>query len=235
MKDQLSNYEAYIVLFSPRSITGVWLESKQSTGTIRLVSMHHKKLQHLELERLTIFNPTAIGTLIKTWYKNCHQAMPLLFALHGPAIEEHVVALHTAHPTPSQFPISHAPHWHWKHTYLYSLDHRHCFYVCGIKKSILFQYQLMAIEQHLPLSLLTTERMALTHCYRSIFGAAYRPAHLAQSMSMHNNRIEQVFFKEDLSRILKLPADMQLNDSLRLPLLTACGLFVMQGDIHETY
>ena len=108
MKDLSSTYEAYTILLSPRFIIGAWLERKESSGAIRLVSMHHKKLRHLELERLILFNPTAIGKLIKTWYRNCHQEMPLLFALHGPAIEEHVVSLHSAHPTLSQLPIAHA-------------------------------------------------------------------------------------------------------------------------------
>ncbi len=235
MKDQKSSHEAYTVIFSPRSITGAWIRRNQATNDLSLLSIEHKRLQHLELERLTLFNPTAIGSLIQTWYQKCNATVPLLFALHGPTTEEHILSLHTAHPNPSHFPVSHAPHLQWKHTYLYSLDHHHIFYLCGIPKPILFQYQLMAIEHHFPLTILTTERMALTHCYRHMYGTAYRRAQLAQSMDTHNNRIERLFFKEDLSRILKLPPDMQLKDNQRLPLLTACGLFVMQGTNNETY
>lgn len=233
MKDQLSSHEAYTVLFSPRSITGALLKRNPITGTLHLASLQHQQLHNLELERLTIFNPTAIGSLIKQWYASCAQTIPLLFALHGPAIEEHMLLLHTAHPNQSHFPISHAPHMHWKHTYLYSLDHRHCFYLCGIPKPLLFQYQLMAIEQELPLNILTTERMALAHCYRAMNGTAYRPAQLAHALQMQHNRIERLFFKEDLSRILTVPANIKLDDAVHIPLLAACGLFAMQGTQNE--
>ncbi|EKD48844.1 MAG: hypothetical protein ACD_64C00105G0003 [uncultured bacterium] len=229
MKDRLNSHEAYTILFSPRSLTGALLKHNPATGMFHLRSLQHAQLHNLELERLTLFNPTAIGSIITQWYAACDQATPLLFALHGPAIEEHMLLLHTAHPNDSHFPISHAPHLSWKHTYLYSLDHRHCFYLCGMPKPLLFQYQLMAIEHNLPLTLLTTERMALAHCYRAMNGAAYRPAQLAHALQMQHNRIERLFFKEDLSRMLIIPSHIKVDDSIRLPLLAACGLFAMQG------
>ncbi len=222
-------HEAFSVIFSPRAITGVFLTQNQSNGSLQLKSLHHKRLSNLELERLTLFNPTTIGSLINQWYTANTQTALLSFALHGPTLEEHMLLLHTAHPTTAQFPISHAPEMHWKHTYLYSFDHRHCFYLCGIPKPLLFQYQLMAITHELPLELLTTERMALAHCYRAMNGTAYRPAQLAHAMQMHGNRIERLFFKEDLSRLLFIPSHITVDDDARLALLTACGLFAMHG------
>jgi hypothetical protein len=229
MMDRQESHEAFSVIFSPRAITGAFITQNQHNGTLRLRSLHHHRFSNLELERLTLFNPTVVGSLITQWYKESSTTAPLFFALHGPALEEHMLLLHTAHPTNAQFPISHAPHMHWKHTYLYSLDHQHCFYLCGIPKPLLFQYQLMAITHELPLSILTTERMALAHCYRAMNGTAYRSAQLAQALQMHNNRIEQLFFKEDLSRLLLVPTDITITDDARLALLTACGLFAMQG------
>jgi len=229
MKDQTAAREAFAVIFSPRAMLGAFLSQHPRTGALQLRSLHQKKLSNLELERLTIFNPTAIGSLVSQWYHEYSKSVPVLFALNGPSIEEHMLLLHSAHPTPAQFPVSHAPHMHWKHTYLYSIDHMHCFYLCGIPKPLLFQYQLMTITEQLPLEVLTTERMALAHCYRFMNSTAYRPAQLAQALQMHGNRIERLFYKEDLSRLLYIPANISFSDDARLALLTACGLFAMHG------
>lgn len=224
-----SVHDAFTLIFSPTSILGAWLTKRSSSPQFIVQQLYQQKLNHLELEKLTIFNPTQIGSLITSWYKKSGKSMPLLAALYGPALEEHILLLHNAHPNSNQFPISHAPHWHWEYTYLYSVDHRHCFYLCGIKKSLIFQYQLMAILHQLPLAILTTERMALLHCYRFLFGSAFRAAQLATAMISHNNRIENLFSVDDLPRIVHIPSHVKITNQTALPLLAACGLFQAQG------
>lgn len=222
-----SRHNALAILCSPRVIIGASLSQKPSSPQLQLHALFHKKLDHLELEQLTLFNPTAIGALIASWQTQSNA--PLLCALHGPGLQEQMIFLHTPHPDKGQLPVSHAPHWQWHHTYLYSVDHQHCFYLCGIKKSILFQYQLMAINHNLPLSLLTTERMALLHCYKQLCGTTFRSSQLANDMTTYHNRVERLFFKDDLARILQIPSQITIPDDLILPLLTLCGLFNAQG------
>ncbi len=221
-----NDYDFCAIVFSPRFLIGAQLSKDRLPNRFQLRSLLYFPLSRLELERLTIFNPTEIGKKIAEFHI---LKSPIAFALHGPAIEEHLFATHTAHPSMDQFPIQHAPFWQWEQTYFFSRDHKHYFYLCGIKKSLLFQYQLMAISNHIPISLITTERMALAHCFRSLFGDAYRPAHLAEAMGMYRDRIESLFSKDDFSRILSIPPNIQIKDELKLPLLTACGLFSMQG------
>ncbi len=221
-------HNALAVILSPRAVIGAYLSSNPSSSQLNLHRLHYKKLDHLELEKLILFNSATIGSTLSSWQQQSETSAPLLCALQGP-LQEQLVMLHNAHPTENQLPISHAPHWEWQYTYLYSLDHQHCFYLCGIKKTMIFQYQLMAITHGLTLNLLTTERMALLHCYRLLNGAAYRATQLANAMSAQHNRIEQLFFKEDLPRILQIPPHITITDEMILPLLTACGLFNAQG------
>ncbi len=226
---ELNNHDFCAIIFSPRSLIGAHLSKDRLPNRFRLRSLFHYPLSKLELERLTLFNPTDIGRKVAEWCTPYRPHGPIAFALHGPAIEEHLFATHNAHPSMDQFPIQHAPFWQWEHTYLFSRNHQHYFYLCGIKKSLLFQYQLMAITNNIPVSLITTERMALAHCFRNLFGVAYRSAHIADAMEMHNDRIENLFFNDDFSRILSTPPDIEIKDEFKLPLLTACGLFSMQG------
>lgn len=219
--------KALTVILSARAIIGASLSNEVSAQPLHLHKLFYKKLEHLELEKLFLFNPHVIGTMLSSWHQQA-ATTSLLCALQGP-LQEQLIMLHNSHPIISQLPISHAPHWDWQYTYLYSLDHQHCFYLCGIKKAMVFQYQLMAITHELPLNLLTTERMALLHCYRLLNASAYRSTQLANALSAQHNRIEQLFHKEDLSRILQIPSHITITDEMILPLLTACGLFNAQG------
>jgi hypothetical protein len=226
---QPQNHNVFAYIFTPRIITGCWLSLHRENNRIQLRSYHKKIIDHLELEHLYIFNPTRIGSLIASWYHATKQKMPIAYALAGPSIYEKIVPTTTAHPTPNQLPISPALHLQWEHAYLYSYDSAHYFYLCGIQKTLLFQYQLLAIRMQLPLHSITTQGMALLDIYRYLFGSTYRPAQLAMALTKCNNNIEQLFSRDDLARLLMLPAQYNLSPSDIIPLLTACGLFVAEG------
>ncbi len=152
--------------------------------------------------------------------------MPVLCALIGPSIREQIISLPTAHPRIEQLPISHAPHMQWYYNYLYPRDHSHFFYVCGIKKTLLLQYQLLAINNGFDTQLVTTERNALLTLYRSLFGSAFRHSHLGVDMSHRNNIVEHLFSRDDLARILSISPNHDISAHDTIPLLTSCGLFL---------
>lgn len=226
MKGITHNHLAIII--SPRQLLGACIQKNPSNSAFTLNALHEKKIENLELERLTIFNPEIIGTTITSWLQQT-PSTAVSFALFGPSLQEHIFSTHTPDPSLDQFPLPHNPSWHWEKSYLFSRDHQHYFYLCGIKKYLLFQYQLLAIRMKIPLAIITSESIALLHCFRSLFGSIYRPNHLAEAMALHHDRIEQLFFYEDFRRAIHSSNSIEIQEEQRLPLLAACGLATMQG------
>ncbi len=211
--------------FTPRTITGCWLSSSPGSTSFKVHSYHKKTIDHLELEHLYIFNPTRIAALITSWYHAAKQTMPIACTLVGPSVQEQIIPLATAHPTDDQLPIILAPHLQWEYTYLYSYDMAHYFYLCGITKPLLFQYQLLGITTQLPFRTITAQGLALLTAYRFIFGAAFRPAQLATALTKCDTNIEQLFTRDDLERLCILPSPIDYTQTDAIPLLASCGLF----------
>lgn len=225
------NRNIFAYTFTPRTITGCWLSSPPNSTSIHVLAYHRKTIDHLELEHAYIFNPTRIAALTASWYRATKQTMPIGYALVGPAIQEKITPLATAHPTFNQLPIAHSPHMQWEYTYLYSYDQAHYFYLCGIQKTLLFQYQLLSINTQLPLQILTTQSMALLNAYRLLFGTAFRPSQLALALTKCKQNIEQLFSRDDLARLLTFPSQAHPMPRDTIPLLVSCGLFAEQ--FHE--
>lgn len=224
--DNAAAREAITITFAPHTMSCSWIKMGP-TKRMHLAAYKKTIFNNLELERLSIFNPTSLVRTIRnfiTTYKLFD--LPVLCSLIGPSVTEQLVAMPTAHPSLAEFPLSHAPHWQWHYHYLYPHDHTHFFYLCGMRKTLLLQYQLLAIQAGIDLQLITTERHSLLHLYRARFGSAFRTTHLGNDLMHRNNNIEQLFTRDDLARILNIPPHHSLTPHDTIPLLTACGLFV---------
>ena len=208
---------------TPRALFGCLLSSTNQRITIH--RFNAIPLHHLELEQLVLFNPTRISRFINHWYRIASKKVPLLMSLSGPALIEQLVPLPITHPTIDQFPINHSPDWHWEFVYLYSIDTMHYFYLTGIRRSILFQYQLLALHNQFPLQTLTSNAMALLALYRHKSGSAYRASQLAEHLTRVRS-IERLFAYDDLERIATTPSGITISKEDTLPLLIACGLLM---------
>lgn len=213
---------------TPRAIFGCLL----SRNSQRIIIHRYgaMPLEHLELEQLILFNPTTIGNYISSWYRGIDKEIPLLMSLSGPSIIEKLVPLPVTHPTIDQFAIPHGPDWHWDFIYLYSIDTMHYFYLTGIRRSILFQYQLLALHHQFPIKTVTSNAMALLSLYKHKTGSSYRASQLAEHLTRARS-IERLFMQDDLERIAALPSGTVIAKEDTLPLLIACGLLV--GEPHE--
>jgi hypothetical protein len=208
---------------TPRGLFGCLLSLNNQHITIHRYGA--VVLQHLELEQLVLFNPTRISSYINHWYRIVGKQVPLLMSLSGPSLIEQLVPLPITHPTIDQFPISHSPDWHWEFIYLYSIDTMHYFYLTGIRRSILFQYQLLALHNQFPLQTITSHAMALLALYRYKSGSTYRASQLAEHLTRVRS-IERLFAHDDLERIATLPSGITISKEETLPLLIACGLLM---------
>lgn len=221
----------FALLFSPHSLIGCFISFAQHGKQLTLHRYERAALDHLELEQGTLFNPTRILSKINSWYPQRMHSIPVVCSIAAPTISEQIIPLPDAHPRLDQFPLSHGPNISWNYTYLYSQDSYHYFYVTGIPRALLFQYQLLSIVGQLPIQTITTQGMALLSLYKYFAGNSYRSSQLAQRMAQ-SKTIEHLFLKDDLERILSMPNTLTLEHKEIIPLLTACGL--VAGTIHET-
>jgi hypothetical protein len=116
---------------------------------------------------------------------------------------ESLVNLPVSSPNSTDFPFPKLQSLLWDYRYLYPSDNaRFTFYVCGVPRQLLFQYQLLAVQYALNLVAITTERMALFHLYRHIKGPAFRVGQLAQDMKGHGNQLNTFFSQDMLRRVV---------------------------------
>ena len=224
--------ELVTITICPQYLTCSWIKSSNKQAPLQLCAYERFDLDHLELEKLIVFNPTAIKKHINTFTKKhrLHNA-PIACALAGPQVSERLLTLNTLTPQPEQVVTARSPHMRWEYRYLYPHDNGNfVFYRCGIPQPLLLQYKLLATRANLNLLTLTTERMALLTLYKYLYGSAFRQSQLAVHMMQRNNMIEQLFSPETLARILHVPdKNTTLQSKELLPLLSSCGLFVSEG------
>lgn len=217
---------ALTLLCSPSSIFACHISS-HANKQINIENITHVQFNYLELERLIVFNPTRISHIINELRAlfNLKKA-PIFLALYGPTIKDECISVTDANPALTQFPISHAPHWQWDYCYLYPYDHSYCFYLCGIPREIILQFQLMALQNNWNLSYISSERMVLLQLYKYMYAYAYRPSQLGIHMQQKNNNINLLFTPDDLARVAHIDKSIEIKDTYIGPLLSSCGLFV---------
>jgi hypothetical protein len=220
-----NNEGAVTILCSPQHLIACHISSHYSR--LQLHSFTKIPLDYLELEKLVVFNPTRMSYHVDTFINSRKLGhMPLFMGLYGPAIKERCINTTIAHPEIHQLPISHAPHWKWEYCYLYPHDHSYYFYLCGIPRGLILQFQLLALRQNWNLHYLTSERMALLQLYKYLFGQAFRPTQLGLHMQQRNNNIDALFSRDDLARIITIPSHITIDEHDLGSLLTSCGLFI---------
>ena len=230
MWNKPKQHSTFVITITPRTITYSHLSRSTNEPIIQLQSHNTEIFDTLELEKLIVFNPTIITNQIQNQYRAvANQSIPVLIALNGPSLFAKIISSSKAHPSLDQLNLPHTPHMQWAHRYLYSHDHRHYFYVCGLPQQILLQFQLVSITAQLPLRLISTEHMALLHLYRYLSGAAFRHSELGAALAKRNNNIEQLFSPDDLTRVLSIPTSQAAANENPIPLLTARGLFISEG------
>ena len=215
------------VSFSPDSVTCSWIQ-KTDKGVSPLVLRAYKRypLDNLELEHLTLFNPTTIKKHITSFLAEHNKTDAFIaFSLDGPAIIEQCVALPTSTPHRADFGIANSSSIAWDYRYLYPNDHgQFVFYLYTVPRSLILQYQLLAVVAQCNLITITTTSMALLTTYQHVFGTAFRRSQLAVDMMRHHNNIDALVSADILKRMVQIPTTIVLQDE-RSHIAAACGLF----------
>lgn len=228
--------EIVTIAFHSDALMCSWISTSPGSAPYELKAYNRYPIQKLELNQLTIFNPTRIKKYISAFLTTHSLTQALTyFALADPAIFQTVVDLPTASPTQKDFDALPLKKLVWDFCYMFPKDDGHSFYVCGLTQRMLFQYKLLALDLPIHLIGITTESMALFRLYAHMQGSAFRPAQLARDMEKNNYQLKNYFTHDLMRRMLYVPHSMKLDSQKEMDhLISSLGLF-LAGKQHENY
>ena len=214
-------FKKNVIVFSPGKIHCIFIDTK---GHPQLEVLQQCEYLHLELEHTIIFNPHAIVKKLDPIFTRYNRTRTNVhFIINGPVITEQIIAASTVHPQQHELPLSFSPHKQTHISYLYPHDYFHYFYACSIAKPIVLQYTLLAQNLGFDLNSCSPLTVPLIRVYKKLYGNVFRHSQLAIDMQQNNNRIERLFHKDDISRMISLQGiTLQSNDYI--PVLAACGI-----------
>jgi hypothetical protein len=158
------NNQLVTITLQPQVMTCSLIGSSKQSSLLTLHAYKKYTFQDLELEKLIVFNPTKINHVISNFLDSCNaQRAFVACALRGPQLFERFVAIANANPSLKDLALpEQTHHMLWDHRFIYPADNGlWVFYVTGIPRSMVLQYQLLAITMQLNLVSITSERMAL--------------------------------------------------------------------------
>jgi hypothetical protein len=223
--------ELITISFSSKNLCCSWIQkTKRGSAPLVLRAYERHELHNLELEHLTLFNPTKIKYLITSFVSQHKKSNAFVaFSFHGSGITEKLIAHTTSTPQRADFGVPHSSNVLWDYRYLYPNDNNQfIFYLYAIPRLLLLQYELLAIAAHLNVIAMTTQHMALLSAYKYMFGAAFRKSQLGIDMMHHHNNYEKLISPTILARMITIPPTIRIQDELT-HLATACGLFTAEG------
>lgn len=215
------------ISFSQNVIVCSWLQ-KTKNGTAPLVLRAYKRysLNNLELHDFVIFNPTVIATYI-TSFLNEHNLRDAFVTFCVDCSDaENFVKIPISTPRRADFGISEAPGIQWEYRYLYPHhDDQYVFYVYSVPRSLILQYELLAIKLQINLIAVTTQTVGLIDAYKNIFGKAFRKSQLAVDMIRNDNSVENLISVDSLRRMVSINNDIDVYKE-KIFIAAACGYIV---------
>ena len=221
------DHDVVSVSFSSDSIACTWIQKiKNATAPLIIRAYKRYPLHNLELVQLKIFNPNLVQQYISSFLHEHNKTNAfIVFSVDGPGIVEEFITMPTSTPHRIDFAMPQSSNLLWEYRYVYTNDHgQYIFYVYAVARSLVLQYELLAIALQCNLIGITTKNMALLCAYKNIFGVAFRRSQLAIDMMRSNNIIETVITDDTLRRMMSIPSDIILAQE-RSYIIAACGLF----------
>ena len=224
------NNEFVSIFFDSNTLVCCWIQ-RITTASAPLILRAYRRypLNSFESLHLIPFNPTKIKKYIHSFLSQhkLHNAF-ITFCLDG--ITEKYVTLPTSTPHRSDFEMPTASNMQWEYRYLYP-DHegQYIFYTYTVTRSLLLQYELLAIGLQCNLISITTKNIALLNAYKNIFGIAFRRSQLAIDMMRYDNNIELLISINSLRRMISIDMIGDAQDE-KLFIAAACGLFYSERE-----
>ena len=219
--------ELITVTLSPGNMSVSWI-SWQKNKKIEIHAYQNITLKNLEFEKSILFNLTKMSQKIKEFIKiNNIAKAAIALSISEPNIFEKIINLSMASPVKEDFKIDEIKNLNWKHTYIGpSLHNGFDFYVCGIKRELIFQCNLLAIKSGTKPLVITTAKVAHIKLYKYLQGEGFSQSKLAIELSK-NYDIGKILLQDQVKKIAFCP-NIEIDFKKELPFLsTNIGLFLL--------
>jgi len=207
-----TKHEIISVSLTPEQITCSWFAENNKNKNFALHAYQQYKFTHLEFEQSIIFNPTRISRLVSEFVKNNRIKNPYIaLSITGPNVFEKIVTLSTSSPQKIDFKIPEFESLKWQYSYLGpSLQKGFDFYICGMKRELIFQYKLLMIISRLPLLVISTKQIAQIKLYKYLQGNNFRQSMLAIDLSENQYNFQDLLIK-NLEKIVDSKVAIDLS------------------------
>jgi hypothetical protein len=223
--------EIVTIRYAPHELIFAIVSKSLHDQKIHINTQEIVPLEITQTKKFFLQNQTHIGISFTDFLKkNNAWNLPLAISLATGSIHETFIMLSTATPTIEQFPIIRSPHWHWEYRYLFACDDgMHMYFLAGIERARILQFQLLSYLHHLNLALITPERIALWNLYKKVRHTAFRSSQFALDMIRHNNMIEYYFTHDLRTQLIA----QNCNDENSYVSIVAAGLYYSYGSLYE--
>ena len=218
------------VSYTPHAITCNWITPYTKQAPYILMSHQKTDFVYNSNPATSLHNPSQFTSILNTFLKKHHLKNAFVYlSVSGPQVVEDFVSLATASPQKKDFPQDKIKNCMWDFNYLYTNEaSRGIFYMCGIKRESLAQFQLCAIKLGINLIAITTPTYALLRTYKTLSGPAFRHSKLAQDMKLHAHHVENMISYDSIQRLLHVPLHCSIKTlQEKNALAVSLGLFLL--------
>jgi len=205
---------------TPRTITCSWIEPHKQKP-YELKAYKHMLLEVHAKTSLILFNPTRMRSLIHT-FLSLHKLRNayVVISLSGEGLVEKQMML--SRPTADLQKIEASDQFMWHYYCLQENPGPTAapWYCCGILRTLLFQYQLLAIQCQMNVIHITTPTMALLKAYNFLKKAG------AQSADKKTNILDYINLNEHIR--IRSPHE-------HAAIVESFGLFLLGQQYHEEH
>jgi len=181
--------ELITLSLNPTELTCAWITQEKNRTKPTLKALKKISITNCAFENNIIFSPKFLYTHVAQFieFNKLHNAF-ITCALSGPSVIQEIIAFQTATPTLDDLKKDDFHKKIWNIEYLYPTDEAQFqYYIAGIPRELLFQYQLFIRTVSLNLLTITTPFIAQFQVYQHMHNYTIRQEQLAQDMKYNNN------------------------------------------------
>lgn len=225
----------YITIeFSAQRMTCAWLTIRNGQ-LIQLHALYNYQLSAYAHVDGALFNMHDITAKIKQFIathaiKNAVAAI----ACAENTVYQTVTTSPLATPTNAYFHNSALQQMIWQAHYLHPLHDLFAFYIIGIRREQLAQYQLLALQAGLNLVHLSAALPAALKTYKKIHGTQFKSIDHANSLANYHAALK-AHQQKGIAHLAEYAPTITINESSMDAIITACGLALSGEEIHEKY
>ena len=217
------------ITFDSHLVTCSWIaRNNNGAQPFELKAYQRYPLDHGEFAQ-QLFNPTYIKSCITNFLHHHALKNPSISAsISGNGILEKLISVPMATPHADDFAMPELQSMVWDYIYLYPNDTSNfTFYVCGIARPLLFEYQLLSLAAHLNITMFTTPTTAALTLYTHLHGDTLRRNSLIHHVATSSQLQEKLFTNDSIDSLMQIKSTVLENKHNEAQYLyTALGLYV---------